>query len=484
MVLTALVALTLAGGLLLRGSWDLWAQALLQLAAIGGLTLWLLSRIAVGHLPLPSRRNLLWAGALLALSALSVWASPLRTTVVPAWHVFLNALWIFPLTAALSKDERFYIDEALRAAAWVLMALAFYQKLRLGEAHPSSALVNPNIFAGTVLMLLPLAVEKRDWLLASGLTLSLWWTGSLGAWLGLFAAVVLTAPWRGGLRLWAGLAGTLICLVLVYDKFQSPEVLDRWVWWEAAARMVADRPWTGFGPEAFARILPAYKPAEGLATTYAHQYYLETAVSFGLPFAALWFGGLWHCLWSGRSHKRFGALAVLIHSLWDWPLSMPANLWLLTYFCASSLSEGWTGINIPSRRRLLAAALTAALGIAAGLHVWRFFAADRAKALAAAAFQEGRAVEAAQEAGEALRRVPGDPETHLLLARISLAGSAPDFNRAQEHLERAARLNPYRPATWTELAAVRRALGDEAGAAQALRDGTARLPRLARQGAR
>ena len=67
MILPALVALPAALGLLLRGSWDIWAQTLIHVAAAGGTTLWLLSRTAVGYVPLPSKRNLLWAAALILL---------------------------------------------------------------------------------------------------------------------------------------------------------------------------------------------------------------------------------------------------------------------------------------------------------------------------------------------------------------------------------------------------------------------------------
>ncbi|MEE8424997.1 MAG: hypothetical protein V3S11_04175, partial [Elusimicrobiota bacterium] len=64
MILPALVALPAALGLLLRGSWDVWAQTVIHVAAAGGTTLWLLSRTFVGYLPLPSRRNMAWTAAL------------------------------------------------------------------------------------------------------------------------------------------------------------------------------------------------------------------------------------------------------------------------------------------------------------------------------------------------------------------------------------------------------------------------------------
>ncbi|MEK7745023.1 MAG: hypothetical protein AAB578_11630, partial [Elusimicrobiota bacterium] len=96
MILPALLALPAAGGALLRGSWDLWAQALLHTASAAGLSLWLSWRILVGYLPLPSRRSLLWTAALLALGAASASMSALHASALPDWRTFLNALWMFP----------------------------------------------------------------------------------------------------------------------------------------------------------------------------------------------------------------------------------------------------------------------------------------------------------------------------------------------------------------------------------------------------
>ncbi|MFH1724547.1 MAG: O-antigen ligase family protein [Elusimicrobiota bacterium] len=484
MVLPALVALTVGLGPILRGSWDLWAQSLFHLATAAGLTLWLASRVLAGYVPLPSSRNLLWASALLLLGAAAVWTSPVHALAVPEWYNFLNALWMFPAIAALSKDERFYVDEAVRAAAWVLMVLAFYQRLVLGDARPESALVNVNVYAGAVLMLLPLALEKRDWLLAAGLGVSLWWASSVGAWLGLFAAFVLTGRWRREARFWIGLSGALVCLVVIYSKFQSPDVLNRWEWWKAAAAMAFDRPLTGYGPGSYAHVLPAYREAGGLGTLYAHQYFLQTAAEYGIPFAILWFGGLWHCLWKGGSYKRFGALAALIHSLWDWPLSMPSNLWLFSYFAASSISEGSRGVNIPSRLKVPVCALALAAGAMVTSRAWSLWAADRAKAVAAVAMAADRSQEARAAAEEALRRRPEDPEPHLILARLWLAEASSskehrsDLERAAARLERAAHLDPFRAATWTELATTYRRLGRPEKAEQTLARGARRCVRL------
>lgn len=467
MLLPALVALPVVAGPLLRGSWDPWAQALVASFTAAGAGFWLALRVWAGYVPLPSTRALLWTASLVVLGTASALFAPLSGEMPLAWPVHLVGLWILAAVAVMPKDERETVDQAIRAAAWVLMMLAFYQRLALSDDRPESALVNANVWAGTILMLLPLAADRRDWLLAAGLLVCLWWTKSVGAWLALSAAFLLTTRWRGELKAWVALAGTLACLVAVYNKFQSPDVLDRFSWWRSAAAMALERPFTGFGPGSFAAALPGFQTGGGLGTVYAHQYPLEAAAEYGIVFAAVWFGGLWRQLLRARTYKRFGALAVLLHSLWDWPLSLPGNLWLFCWLAGSASPESGEGTGVRSgwKLPLSAAALSAAAW--AVFVVGGFWMADRSKAQAFAALGEGRLEQAREFAAEALRGRPGDSEAPLILAHASLALAASGEDpvqglaRAAAGFEASLAANPYRPRAWRELAAVYRRLGDE-----------------------
>lgn len=483
MLLTALVAVPAALGPLLRGSWDPWAQTLVAACVAAGGSAWLALRICLGYVPLPSPRARLWLLALAALAALSAARAPLSGEAPFELTVFLVGLGVVAATAVLSKDERGAVDQAVRAAAWVLMALAVYQRVALADDRPESALVNANAWAGTILMLLPVAADRRDWLLAAGLTLCLWWAKSVGAWMALSAALLLTARWRGEVKTWAALGGGLVCLVAVYNKFQSPEVLDRLGWWRAAAAMAMDRPWLGFGPGAFAAALPGYQ-GDGLSTVYAHQWPLQTAAEYGLPFALLWFAGLWRLLFSARSYKRFGALAALLHSLWDWPLSLPGNLWLFCYLAACSVPESGEGAGVRGPRRLPAAVAVLAAGFFAVRATLGLWGADRAGAQAVFALGEGRAAQAQALAVDAATRRASDSGAPLVFAHAALARAAGGedpalhLTRAAEAFEASLKLNPYRPRAWRELAAVYRRLGDEPRARAALARGERSCPIL------
>ena len=476
-MLPLLIGLLVAAGPLLRGAWDLWAQSLLYLLVVLGLALWAMGRLFVGYFPLPSRRGLAWSAALIAAAGAAACLSPVWAYAVPAWRALALGLWIFPAVAAVSKDQRSAVDEAIRASAWVLLLLAFYQHYHFRMERPPSTFPNQNVFAGTILLLLPLAVQKRDWVLAGGLLLALGWTRSVGAWLGLAGALVASRRSAGVFAYWIGAAVGFGCLVAIYGKLQTPEVLHRWFWWAAAARMALARPLLGFGPGSYAYVLPAYQtPGRDLSSLYAHQHFLETAAECGLPYLAAWVLGLVHCLRRGGAHKRFGALAILIQSLWDYSLSIPSNLWLLCYFAASSSSETSEGVNVPLRRKLPAAIAVAALALVLGRSAWRRWEADRLTAQAVESYQAGRGPAAALALLDASARLGADPEAERLAAELEL--SRRDLRAAARHLERATALNPYRASNWTALEGIYRRLGDEEAARRKRREGAAFCPVL------
>lgn len=481
-MLPGLIALAAAVGLLLNGSWDLWAQSVLLLALIAGSAVWLCGRLLIGYLPMPSGRTLAWVTGLTLLSCFSACLSPLSAYAAPAWRALLPAFWMFCVIAAVSKDERSFIDEAIRAAGWIMVLLAFYQRFHDGLDRPYSSLLNQNVFAGAVLLLLPLAAQKKDWVLCAGLLTCLWWSKSVGAWLGLSCALAATrrqgraGPWIGGV---IGFA----CLVAIYGKLQSPDVLHRWRWWSAALRMATERPWLGFGPGTYAYVLPVYEdPGRPLASLFAHQYFLETAAQGGFLYALLWTGGILHLLRRGGPHKRFGVTGVLIQSLWDYTLSIPAVLWLFSYFSASAIPESSRGVNVATRWKLPLCAAVLLSAFAAATVVQRQWKADRLRAAAAVAVfgrLEGSQERVLRLLSRSLALAP-HPEAARLVAEIKLRqaqerpqASAGLLLEAAEQLELSARLNPYRATTRVILEDVYHRLGRE-DLARLRRQGSAR----------
>jgi len=482
-VLAILLGLLIVPGPLLNGAWDLWAQSILLLAALGGCAFWACRRLVIGDVPLPSSRVLAWAAFLAAWAGMAAFLGPLRAYALPAWNVWLAGLGVMLAVNVMPDHERRFADRALRALAWALVLTAFYQYFVMGVPRPGASLLNQNVFAGAILLLLPLAVEKRDWILGAGLLICLAWTRSVGAWLGLAAALLIV---KRRSPLWAG-AGALMglaCLLLVYAKLDSPDMLHRWQWWRAAAAMAGSRPWFGFGPGTYAYVLPAYvQSSRPLATLFAHQHILETAAQCGWPFALAWLAGLLRFLKSGPQAKRIGAAALLVQSCWDYALSIPGVLWLFCYVAASCLPRSGRVWRVPQRWRLPACALVlAAAGLGAGA-VWQRWAAERLRVRAEAmARAEGPSDRALALLERSARRAD-HPETARLSGQIEAAlarqtGAKERLLAAAADMESSAAQDPFRASTWTQLAALYQELGRDDLARQARQRGAATCPGL------
>lgn len=441
-MLAGLVGSVVASGLLLRGAWDLWAQSLVLLGLLAASSAWLCARLASGWLPRPEPRLLAWAAALAVLSALSARLSPVPAYSVPAWAAAAAGLALFPFVSVLDSEGRERVERFLRVAGWILVLLAFYQRVQ-GDSRPAATFLNQNAFAGAILLLLPVAARAEDWALAGGLLACLWWTRSVGAWLGLSVALILHRRAVGAVAFWLGSASGFVGLVAAYAKIQSPETLHRVEWWKAAWRMAAQAPWLGLGPGSFAYALPRHVPARPeLSSLFAHQHFLETAAERGWPYALLWIAGLAVLLNPAPAGRRFGPVAALIHGLVDYALSVPGVFWLFCASTALAAPESGRSVNVPLRWRPVLCAAVLGAAAASGVFVWRGWSADRLRARAVVAIREGRLDDAAGmlEASEALSP---HPEAARFRAEIVIARGG----RAEEaaaHLTRAIALDPYR----------------------------------------
>lgn len=456
-MLAGLVGAVVASGLLLRGAWDLWAQSLVLLGFLAATAAWLCARLASGWVPRPVDKTFAWAAALAALSAASAWMSPVAAYARPAWAAAAAGLALFPVVSLLDAEDRVRVDSFVRAAAWLLVLLAVYQRFQ-GDARPAATFLNQNAFAGAILLLLPVAARVEDWGLMLGLLVCLWWTRSVGAWLGLSAALILHRRAAGGAAYGLGAAAGFVGLIAVFSKFQSPEVLHRVLWWKAAWRMALDAPWLGLGPGSYAYALPGYVASRpGLSTLFAHQHYIETAAERGWPYAVLWFAGLAAILKPAPASRRFGPLAALLHGLVDYPLSVPGVFWLFCASTALAAPESSRSLNVPLRLRAALCAFVVAAAVAAGGGVRRVWSADRLRAQGIAAikeknFDEGAAKLAASEA------LSPHPEAARLRAELALMRGG-DEGAAAAHLERAIALDPYRASNKTMLASLKGAHG-------------------------
>jgi O-antigen ligase len=152
------------------------------------------------------------------------------------------------------------------------------------------------------------------------------------------------------------------------DRFAEGDALSRPQIYRDTVELIADHPLTGVGPGRYVwEFRPYQTESIALWFNHAHNDYLETAAEWGIPLALLFwafvlrrFYGLCRVFvatedpWSrGASLGCAAALtAILIHSLVDFNLHIPANLMIF----AAILGLGWT-LELELKRTPLARVL-------------------------------------------------------------------------------------------------------------------------------
>lgn len=225
--------------------------------------------------------------------------------------------------------------------------------------------------------------------------------------------------------------------------------------------LLADHSLAGVGPGMYRWAFRPYQTDQTqIRYDHAHNDYLQAAAEWGLPVALLLWGFVF---WRFYRACRFflvgsdpwrrglalgcaGAiLSILLHSLVDFNLQIPANLLVFGLVLGLAWSAelhspapaGENGGDLPHGARLGTRVGFLALALLAG---WTVFPHQRAAALG----QEGASLESLQAAHH---WNPDDPLVHY---RLGIAyrdlPQHQDLERARQHLERAVELNPY---AWT-----------------------------------
>ena len=300
----------------------------------------------------------------------------------------------------------------------------YFKREYLGRA--SATYINPNHLAGFLEMLLPLALTYvlagRGKALTKVLLgyaalvilVGIVATGSRGSWaatgvalFGLFSVLASHRSYR---------LPSLAMLVLLmiggfyFLRYKNPfhhrveaalaggkvELDMRQDIWDATVRMWRDHPWVGVGPGHFNLRFPEYRPASiQLQPDRAHNEYLNVLVDWGAAGAAIVAGVLgllvagvlktWRFVRrserefkSNRSDKfafvagaAFGLVALLVHSVVDFNLHIPANailaaslVALLSSHLRFATEQYWTGGGMLTKA--LASVIAAAAMICLG----------------------------------------------------------------------------------------------------------------------
>ncbi len=476
----------------LQAVFDLPLQLAFQRAVLLACGAWLFLRAYGEGLPrgLAGKRFYpLWAAA--GLSFFSLLASPFRGYVFNEWGNYAAGLLLFLFASFLNKEERGRAESAAAWGAWLVFAVSLVQAFALENFMARPPLTNLNALALYAVMILPLALERRNWYLAGAMVILVIWTQSLGAALAGLAAAGFYAVSRlkdGELKenFWL-LAGLAALALPVFYLLQADSVAGRLAWWRSAWEMFLSRPLTGLGHASFTWAQAAFQPAGAFRehAIYAHNYYLEFLAENGLPAALAWFWLLFSAARARTGLVKYSVIAALVHSALDFGLSVPANFWLFCLLLSSPAGDfsgrgaeqayrgelanarmspaGEEGFFRPSRRAAGAALALACLLLAAlaGLDR-RSLSFEKARALASAGGPPAAEAALRPALGSKLFRAPALE----LLGRINLSDkeAGPGF-RSAVYYEMALLENRYSAGAWNSLRRIYSRPGLEAAAA-------------------
>ena len=347
-----------------------------------------------------------WVMLYLAIALVSTGFSPVPIAATKGLLKLTSYLGVFALIRTLLERQIIWWDRLLAALlgggllSSVLALRQLYASTEelAGWADPNSVsagtirvygpLGNPNLLAGYLLPLVPLAcIAALRWrqlshrlfaaataLLAGAATL---FTYSRGGWLGLLVALALAGLllmlrgtahwpplWRRLLPLGALVVGGIVLALAITQlepiRTRAMSLLAgrgdssnnfRINVWLAALDMVQDRPWLGIGPgnTAFNSIYPLYQQPKFDALS-AYSVPLEILVETGVPGLLACLGLLLNSLQRGlRIHGQQGLIAIgslaaiaglLTQGITDTIFFRP-EVQLIGWFALASLGSSW-----------------------------------------------------------------------------------------------------------------------------------------------
>jgi O-antigen ligase len=289
-----------------------WYTALAFILLSGMLVAWVALRIQERTRPAaPGFFLPLAAYAILTLLS-SVFSVDPMQSVIDSKQLVLLA--IVPAVYDIARGQRAtsVVDVVISiGAATAIYGIIQYSVLHydnLGE-RPLGTLSHYMTYSGIVMLVLCVAASRvifgardRLWpaLIMPALVVALVFTFTRNAWIGACVAVGLLLVLKD-FRLTALLPVVVALLfVLAPDSFtsrlastfnaQDPANQDRFAMIEVGARMVADDPLTGVGPNMVARVYEQYRPdyAINQVNPHLHNVPLQIAAERGLPALAVW----------------------------------------------------------------------------------------------------------------------------------------------------------------------------------------------------
>ena len=288
--------------------------------------------------------------------------------------------------------------------------------------------LNDNLMAAFLLLGIFTALEIRSrsprlgnaaaFCCGAGFILTRSLAGSLGLAAGLAALLTRGSPRR---RFWAGAAFAGLAGAAAWvSPWRGDSLADRLEWWKAAARMIWERPFFGWGPGSYERMSGFFHDGR-LKSLFAHSFPLETAAELGVPAMVFLLAACFRR--AAAMDKRFiraGLIAVAVQSLFDFSLNVPGVFALFLAGIALGSPRPEDGPRAMPARRILAWAAAGTLLAAGAAWHWgaRPWLAFLRSFEAESAYSEGRLREAETAMRRAARLDPLPGRYHAGLARI------------------------------------------------------------------
>ncbi|TET41335.1 MAG: hypothetical protein E3J63_02195, partial [Elusimicrobia bacterium] len=276
----------------------------------------------------------------------------------------LNYFFLFYLvTTIIKKKERQNLIRLVLLVGIFLSITGIYQFIRGNVA--AGTMVNPNILAGYLTMVIPFTTGlilslsnsiNREfikshlfylvgWLL---MVACLFLTKSPGGIIGVILGICVILYFKHGKQIFIKfryifIALAVVIVVLLLFTLRQLQVYNRLLYWWGALRMIYQRPLIGVGLGGFETAYARYK-LTGLNPLYAYNYFLQLAAEMGVVGLGviLWFLFI---VWkqikflskrSKLSSFEIGVLgsivAILFNNLIDYNLYIPANAILFWVF--------------------------------------------------------------------------------------------------------------------------------------------------------
>ncbi|MBU2614259.1 MAG: O-antigen ligase family protein [Elusimicrobia bacterium] len=341
---TSILGILLFVSPLLNASWDVWTKTIIHLLTVF-FALFFLSY----YLPEKSQnKTFSLAFVLFFWILLTSILSQITFNTELELHNWVNYLALFIMILALPKK---YAEDSIKfviAAISIIVIFGLYQYFIQKKSMPDSTMVNPNILAGYLVMIVPLlfSIQKQKINIRRGLiqllllsaVLCLILTKSLSGFVGLLSAVlIIKYRWRG---LFISAA---IFLFLLSFKLKEPDVVNRFLWWEACLRIIKDNPIFGTGLGTFQFVYPKYRTS-ALASIFAHNFYLQLCSEVGIPGLLILLALIYFSFKKiNNTYIKISLLSILIQNIFEYNLYILANgilFWfLLAYGMKDSINE-------------------------------------------------------------------------------------------------------------------------------------------------